>query len=195
MFGVDEMVAAFDVVDVNPNPARFDHRKAESINGDHIRLLPPEEFARRLLPYLSEFVRSDRDRDLLDAAAPLVQERMQLLSEAPALLGFLFTPDDDLTWDADVQPESTDRPVLDAAYEALATVMEWRTEFIETALRNALIEGLGLKPRLAFGPLRAAISGRRISPPLFESMELLGRDSTLERIARYTTLLAEVPTP
>ena len=190
VFTVDEMIAAFDVVDVNPNPARFDHKKAESINGDHIRLLGAEDFATRLRPYLGDAIRGDRDEELLLKAAPLVQERMQVLSEAPGLLGFLFVDDDDLTWDADARPKADARPTLDAAYEALATVMEWTTEFIEAALRAALIDGLGLKPRVAFGSLRAAISGRRISPPLFESMELLGRESTLRRIQRLTEQLA-----
>ena len=190
VFTVDEMIAAFDVVDVNPNPARFDHKKAESINGDHIRLLGAEDFATRLRPYLGDAIRGDRDEELLLKAAPLVQERMQVLSEAPGLLGFLFVDDDDLTWDADARPKADARPTLDAAYEALATVMEWTTEFIEAALRAGLIDGLGLKPRVAFGPLRAAISGRRISPPLFESMELLGRESTLRRIQRLTEQLA-----
>lgn len=190
VFTVDEMIAAFDVVDVNPNPARFDHKKAESINGDHIRLLGAEDFATRLRPYLGDAIRGDRDEELLLKAAPLVQERMQVLSEAPGLLGFLFVDDDDLTWDADALPKADARPTLDAAYEALATVMEWTTEFIEAALRAGLIDGLGLKPRVAFGPLRAAISGRRISPPLFESMELLGRESTLRRIQRLTEQLA-----
>lgn len=187
VFSIDEMVAAFDVADVNPNPARFDHKKAESINGDHIRLLAVDDFAERLRPYLGDLVQTPEQERMLAAAAPLVQERMQLLSEAPGLLAFLFTDDEQLEWDDDVRPKPDAAPVLDAAASALS-VTEWTTAAIETALRAALIDGLGLKPRLAFGPLRAAISGRRISPPLFESMELLGRVSTLRRIERYSAL-------
>ncbi|MEO6199861.1 MAG: glutamate--tRNA ligase, partial [Cryobacterium sp.] len=169
IFGIDEMIAAFDVADVLPNPARFDLKKAESINGDHIRLLPVNEFARRLVPYLGGIIKDDADTLLLLKAAPLVQERMQLLGEAPALLQFLFTADDELEFDADALPGAEGPEVLDAAL-ALLPGVEWTTEAIEAALRAELIDARGIKPRLAFGPLRTAISGRRISPPLFESM-------------------------
>jgi glutamyl-tRNA synthetase len=189
VFSIDEMVAAFDVVDVNPNPARFDLKKAESINGDHIRLLSTTELANRLEPYLGALVQTEIDRNLLLAATPLVQERMQLLGEAPALLSFLFTPDDDIEIDADAMPGPDAAPILDAATGALIGLDDWKHEAIEEALRVALIEGLELKPRIAFGALRTAISGKRISPPLFESMELLGHDSTLERLARLRSRL------
>ena len=189
VFTTDEMIAAFDVTDVNPNPARFDLKKAESINGDHIRMLPADEFARRIAPYLGELVSLPEDEPLLRAAAPLVQERMQLLGEAPGLLAFLFTADDEIAWDADALPTSDARPTLDAALAALRELEDWTTETTEDALRTALIDGLGLKPRLAFGPVRSAISGRRISPPLFESMELLGKVSTIARIERLAATL------
>jgi glutamyl-tRNA synthetase len=189
VFTIDEMVAAFDVADVNPNPARFDHKKAEAINGDHIRLLDGDDFRGRLLPYLTEFVSdpaTPEQLEVLTKAAPLVQERMQLLGEAPGLLGFLFTADDDLVIEDDalgtLKPDAGD--VLRASIAALEPLDEWTTESIEGALRASLIDGLGLKPRLAFGPLRVAVSGRRISPPLFESMEILGKDSTVTRLRR-----------
>ena len=189
VFDLDEMVAAFDVVDVNPNPARFDVKKAEAINGDHIRRLGADDFAARLVPYL-DGVLSDpatpEELQLLGRAAPLVQERMALLGEAPGLLGFLFTGDDDLTWEEDALKTLKDGSddALRASVTALEGVQDWRTEDIQAALTTALVDGLGLKPRLAYGPLRVAVSGRRISPPLFESMELLGRDSTLRRLRR-----------
>jgi glutamyl-tRNA synthetase len=189
VFSIDEMVAAFDVVDVNPNPARFDIRKAESINGDHIRLLAINDLANRIQPYMGNLVQTEIDRNLLLAATPLVQERMQLLGEAPALLSFLFTPDDDIVFDADALPGADAAPILEAAAAALAGLETWTHDSIEEALRLAVIEGLGLKPRIAFGALRTAISGKRISPPLFESMELLGRDSTLVRISRLVPQL------
>ena len=189
VFSIDEMVAAFDVEDVNPNPARFDVKKAESINGDHIRLLSADVFADRLLPYLGDLVQTDEHRAMLQAAAPLVQERMQLLGEAPDLLRFLFTDDEALACEADALPGVAAKPTLEASITALGAVEDWSTPAIEEALRAALIEGLGLKPRVAFGPLRAAISGRRISPPLFESMELLGRTSTLVRLERLAATL------
>jgi len=189
VFSINEMVAAFDVDDVNPNPARFDVKKAESINGDHIRLLSTEDFANRLLPYLGDLIRNEADRELLLSAAPLVQERMQLLGEAPGLLAFLFTDDDDLTFDADALPGPEGPEVLDAALAVLPGIPDWNHEAIEAALRAELIDVKQLKPRLAFGPLRSAISGRRISPPLFESMQLLGRESSLARIARLRAQL------
>ncbi|MBF4581047.1 glutamate--tRNA ligase [Curtobacterium sp. VKM Ac-2865] len=187
VFSIDEMVQAFDVADVNPNPARFDHKKAEAINGDHIRLLDPVDFRDRLKPYLTEYVdvpATPEQERVLELAAPLVQERMQLLGEAPAMLGFLFTADADLVVEDDALASLKGDPteVLQASTTALEGVEEWRTEQIEAALRTALIDGLGLKPRVAFGPLRVGVSGRRISPPLFESMEILGKDSTLARL-------------
>ena len=189
VFSIDEMVAAFDVEDVNPNPARFDVKKAESINGDHIRLLEADDFARRLEPYLVGLVNNDDDRALLRRAAPLVQERMQLLGEAPGLLGFLFETDSQLVFEADALPGAEGAEVLDAALGALAGIPDWTTAGIEEALRAELIDSRGMKPRTAFGPLRTAISGRRISPPLFESMELLGRESSLARITRLRAQL------
>jgi glutamyl-tRNA synthetase len=189
VFSVEELVAAFDVVDVNPNPARFDLKKAESINGDHIRLLSAEELSRRIEPYMGNLVQTEIERNLLEKATPLVQERMQLLGEARALLSFLFTPDNDIEFDADARPGAEAAAILDAASVALEGLETWTTAKIEETLRVVLIEGLELKPRIAFGALRTAISGKRISPPLFESMELLGKDSTLARLARLRIAL------
>ncbi|HEY5231523.1 MAG TPA: glutamate--tRNA ligase family protein, partial [Galbitalea sp.] len=189
VFSIAEMVAAFDVVDVNPNPARFDLKKAESINGDHIRLLSTADLSSRLEPYMGNLVQSEIERILLEQATPLVQERMQLLGEAPALLSFLFLPDEDIEFDADALPGAEAAPILDAASEALEGLESWKHDAIEELLRVALIEALEVKPRIAFGALRTAISGKRISPPLFESMELLGKDSTLARVARLRSRL------
>ncbi|MCL3836577.1 glutamate--tRNA ligase [Aeromicrobium duanguangcaii] len=180
IFSLEEMVAAFEIERVNPNPARFDLKKCEAINGDHVRMLSPEEFVKRLLPYLPEGV----DVDLVTAAAPLVQERSNLLTEAADMLAFLFAGDD-FTVDPDDAAKQLNEDGLEvakAAREALAGVGEWNTESIEAALRQALVEERGLKPRLAFGPVRVAVTGKRISPPLFESMELLGREASLARL-------------
>jgi glutamyl-tRNA synthetase len=189
VFSIDELVAAFDVVDVNPNPARFDLKKAESLNGDQIRLLSVNELATRVAPYLGDLVTTPEQHELLRRATPLVQERMQLLGEAPGLLAFLFTADDELEVEADALPKLGGAEVLDASIAALGDLDTWTHDAIEAALRAALIEGLELKPRVAFGPLRSAISGRRISPPLFESMELLGKQSSLTRLARLRSRL------
>jgi glutamyl-tRNA synthetase len=194
VFSMDEMVAAFDITDVNPNPARFDLKKAESINGDHIRLLGPDVFVERLLPHLTGLVAdppTGTEQAILREAGPLVQERMQLLSEAPALLGFFFAPDDSIEVDADATPPAGSAEILDAAGGALEQLNDWSHAEIERVLRTELIDGGGLKPRIAFGPLRTALSGKRISPPLFESMQLLGKESTLARLSRLAASLGE----
>ncbi|MBN9179998.1 MAG: glutamate--tRNA ligase, partial [Microbacterium sp.] len=198
VFSRAELIDAFDIVNVNPNPARFDQKKAESINGDHIRMLEPADFAARLVPYLAQAgvigeEPTDEQRALIAAAAPLVQERMQLLGEAPGLLGFLFV--DEVTYADDALaglPANTGE-VLVASVGALELVPD--TEFtaaaVQDALAAALIEGLGLKPRVAYGPLRVAVSGRRVSPPLFESMELLGKPETIRRLGALVVRLAQ----
>jgi len=199
VFSLDEMVGAFDIVDVNPNPARFDLKKAESINGDHIRLLEPADFARRLVPYLASAgivaePPTDAQEHVLATAAPLVQERMQLLGDAPGLLGFLFTDAASFSYEDGALATLPDNAaeVLEASLAPLEALGDgaWTHETIETALRAALIDGLGLKPRIAFGPLRVAVSGRRVSPPLFESLEILGRDETLARVRRLAAQVA-----
>ena len=189
VFTMDEMTAAFDVSEVNPNPARFDVKKAESINGDHVRRLSIDDFVERSIPYCSgaglfNDVPRPSERALLAAAAPLVQERVSLLGEVPGMVAFLFTADDDLEIEADARASLGDdaAAVLDAGLAALEPLDPFEPAAIEEALRAALVDGLGLKPRIAFGALRVAVSGRRVSPPLFESMQLLGRDSTLARV-------------
>ncbi|HET8927001.1 MAG TPA: glutamate--tRNA ligase [Microbacterium sp.] len=189
VFSLEEFIAAFDIVDVNPNPARFDQKKAESINGDHIRMLEPADFAARIVPYLAAAgVIGEQptavESALIAQAAPLVQERVQLLGDVPGMLGFLFT--DEVVYEEDALkslPENASE-VLVASVGALQLVpdAEFTTAAVQEALSVALIEGLGLKPRVAYGPLRVALSGRRVSPPLFESMELLGKSETLRRL-------------
>ncbi|QOD44723.1 glutamate--tRNA ligase [Clavibacter zhangzhiyongii] len=200
VFSRMEMITAFDVADVTPAPARFDLKKAESLNGDHIRLLALEDFAGRLVPYLQAagVVGAELTHDekrMLDAAAPLVQERMQLLGEAPDLLSFLFTTADALPYDdAAVQALKDDAgEVLAASRGALDGVphTQWDVDLVQEMLQNTLITGMGMKPRLAYGPLRVAVSGRRISPPLFESMVLLGKDETIARLDRLAGMLGE----
>jgi len=191
VFSVEEMIAAFDVADVNPNPSRFDIKKAEAINSSHIRLLAPEDFRERLVPYLhtaglvsaAEYAGlTDRERALLDAAAPLVQERITLLGEAVGMLGFLYLDTVQVADDARAALTPDAAGVLDAAQAALEAVSGFDAATIQAALSAALVEDLGLKPRVAFTPLRVAVTGRRVSPPLFESMEILGKDATLARL-------------
>ena len=190
IFSLEEMIGAFEIGDVNPNPARFDLKKADAINGSHMRLLSLDDITHRVLPFLkadgvvSDPV-SDADAQLLELAMPLVGERINKLTEASAMLGFLFIDEADFTRDeADVEKLLNDdgRTIVQAAYDAVNDLATWSTDAIQTALNHKLIEELALKPRVAFGPVRVAITGRRISPPLFESMELLGRERSLARL-------------
>jgi glutamyl-tRNA synthetase len=186
VFTVEEMVEAFDIKDVNPNPARFDIKKAEAINADHMRMLPIEELTHRVVPFLqAEGVLTDpvddADAQLLELAMPLVAERMNKLTEAAPMLGFLFV--DEASFTLVDELDDAGRDVVRAAQEALSGLESWSTADIETALRSKLVEELGLKPRLAFGPVRVAVTGRKVSPPLFESLELLGRDRSLARLS------------
>ncbi|QPZ39770.1 glutamate--tRNA ligase [Paramicrobacterium chengjingii] len=198
VFTLDEMVERFDIADVNPNPARFDLKKAESINGDHIRMLEVDDFASRCVPYLVEagvFTEplSDDQREILAKAAPLVQTRMSLLGDAPGMLGFLFTDAASIEFQADALKSlpKNSVEVLDAALTVLRASDEWTAGALQQVLAEALVERLELKPRIAYGPLRVAVSGRRVSPPLFESMEILGKTDSIARIERLVAHLGE----
>ena len=197
IFSVDQLVANFDIHNVLANPARFDIKKATAINGTHIRMLEPQDFRNRLTPYLRSAgltgeTLTDEQNAILDQAAPLVQERMNLLGETPGLLGFLFRSDDQIQIAPDARKQLKDSApqVLQAAVEALEPLDDFTAEPIEAALREAIVEGLEIKPRLAFGPVRTAVSGERISPPLFESLEILGKESSLNRIKALASQLS-----
>lgn len=201
VFSIDDLMKHFDIHDVLGNPARFDVRKAEAINGSHVRLLEAEDFRNRLVPYLysagivsAETFEglSEREQKILTAGAPLTQERMQLLGEAPQLLGFLFKEDADIVIaeDAVKQLKESAPQVLDAAIKAVEALDDFNAETIQAALRESIVDGLGIKPRLAFGPVRTAVSGERISPPLFESMEILGKESSLVRLRALASSLS-----
>ncbi len=189
-FSKEQMAAAFSLERVSANPARFDLKKCTAINADWIRALPADELAARVQDVLvSDGVLvepvAEADARTLSAAVPLVQERMETLGQAAGMLGFLFAEDASFTPDPDdaarmLGPDA--RPALSAARGALAGLAQWTSDEIQAALRAALVEGLGLKPKVAFGALRVAVTGRRVSPPLFESIELLGRERTLVRI-------------
>ncbi|SDK85466.1 glutamyl-tRNA synthetase [Actinopolyspora mzabensis] len=189
VFDLEEMVSAFDIRRVSANPARFDQKKADAINAAHLRALELGDFIDRVVPYLVAggvlpAGPNERQLETVRAAAPLVQERLTVLSDAVGMMGFLFAGEE-------FEPEpaaaakalgSDARPVLSAALEVLEPLPEWRAADIENALKQAIVEGLGIKPRKAFTPVRVAITGRTVSPPLFESMELLGRQSCLDRL-------------
>lgn len=192
VFSLDEMVRAFDVADVNANPARFDQKKADAINAEHIRLLDADDFTARLRAYFAEH---GHDLGLGDAqfaeAARLVQTRIVVLGDGWELLKFL----DDDAYAIDEKAAAKELgpdagPVLDVSLAALDGVGDWSVENIETALKTTLIDDMGLKPRKAFAPIRVAATGSSVSPPLFESLELLGRDRSLNRLQQARNRVA-----
>jgi glutamyl-tRNA synthetase len=174
----DELVERFSLDRIGASPATFDYAKLDWLNGVYLRELPRTEFADALVAYLRE-QGFEGDEETIRASAPLVQEKISRLDEYPRFAGFFFRR---------VEPpaELLDgaAPVLAEARETLASVEPFAAQPIETALR-ALAERLGLKPRDAFGPIRAAVTGSKVSPGLFESLELLGRDESLARLDRY----------
>jgi glutamyl-tRNA synthetase len=198
IFTFDEMVESFDWKRVNAVGPVFDLDKLGWLNGHYIRELSVGDLAGRIATHLSRVgvlpaEPTPEQLAVVRAATPHVNERMAVLSEAEGMLGFLFVDDDAFT----IEPESAAAvlkgpagDVLNAAVAVLEPLDDWSTAAIETALRATLVEGLGLKPKLAFGPVRVAVTGRRISPPLFESLELLGHDRTLRRLRAATSQVA-----
>ncbi|MBS5748236.1 MULTISPECIES: glutamate--tRNA ligase [Actinotignum] len=198
VFSKEELVEHFDIHNVNPNPARFDDKKCVAINADHIRLLDVADYTRRLVPYLSEVLSgrayeelTDREREILDAAAPLAQTRMQLLGEARDLLGFLFVGAAELDYNEKALSKLRDSApeALRGAREALSALDDFTPEAIKPALDAALVEGLGIKPRFAFGPLFVAMTGTNVSIPVIDSIAILGRE---EAVARIDQLLEKI---
>lgn len=208
VFTFEEFSTGFDWAKVNTVGPVFNLEKLNWLNGHYLRQLEPGEVASRLLPYLQTAgVLSDQpslpELGRLEAVAELVQTRIVTLTDAVPLIAPFYTDDAELPIadDARGQLKEDAGTVLDAALTALEAIdgtivdtldaqPDWNHERIEQALRAALVEGLGLKPRLAFGPLRTAVSGQKISPPLFESMEVLGKASTMARLTRLRDELA-----
>jgi len=183
---MEELVQLFTVERVNSSPARFDMKKLEAINGDKIRALTIDDFLSRALPFLMKdgvIQGSDEEIAIVKSALPIIQERIARMNEVTAMLKFLFV--EDVIFDAESETKVKEEPsqhVISQALSALENVNDWKHDVIEAALRAVLIEKLGLKPRLAFGPVRIAVTGSHISPPLFESMELLGKARSLARL-------------
>jgi glutamyl-tRNA synthetase len=181
-FTLAELERVFSLERVSRNPAMFDNAKLDALNGWYIRRLAPRDLAERLVPFMARAGHPDPDIDLLARAAPLIAERVAHLDQAPDMLGFLLVervePDPDEA--ARVLTEEA-RSFLDAAAKVLRPLEPWTSEAIERALRE-LADEQGLKPRKAFQPIRLAVTGRLVSPPLFESMELLGRERSLARL-------------
>ena len=190
IFTFAEMTGSFDWSRVNTVGPVFDLDKLGWLNGHYLRELSEEEFGRRALPYLQRAglvldPPTGEELDLIAALTPLVQTRLAVLSELPDLVRFAFVSDDDFA----VDPQAASKtmlgevaPWLVAAADALDALPDWTTTAVESALKQTLVERLGLKPRQAFAPVRLAVTGRSVSPPLYESMELLGRERTVARL-------------
>ena len=187
-----ELCELFTVEKVNSSPARFDMKKLEAINGDKIRALTIDEFLTWALPFLIKAQTISGTPDeiaLVKAALPIIQERIVMLSEIPAMLNFLFMKDFVVSTESiDKVIDTAAKDVLKRSLKELEPISDWSHLNIEAALRTALIDEMGLKPRVAFGVVRIATTGSTISPPLFESMELLGKATALARISSALTL-------
>ena len=187
-----ELCELFTVEKVNSSPARFDMKKLEAINGDKIRALTIEDFLSWVLPFLIKagVISGTPDEiELVKRALPIIQERIIMFSEVPAMLNFLFVQE--LTIESESLPKIKDadaKVILKRSLKELAPISDWTHTTIEAALRTSLIDEMGLKPRVAFGAVRIATTGGAVSPPLFESMELLGKEASLARISAALAL-------
>jgi glutamyl-tRNA synthetase len=179
----DELVERFSLERVSSSPSQLDYQKLDWMNGVYLRELEPHDFAHRLLLWLGENG-YDWDAELVTRAAPLVQEKISRLAEFPGFAGFFF---------GEVEPDAAEldggAPMLAAADEALASLEPFEAAQIEAALREAA-DRLELKPRQAFQPIRVAVTGSKVSPGLFESIELLGRETTLSRLRAAAAVAA-----
>ncbi|CAB4795334.1 unannotated protein [freshwater metagenome] len=187
-----ELCELFTVEKVNSSPARFDMKKLEAINGDKIRALTIDEFLTWALPFLIKagvITGAPEEIALVKRALPIIQERIIMFSEVPAMLNFLFVKNFEVATDSLSKViDSAAKEVLKRALKELEPISDWTHSSIEAALRASLIDEMGLKPRIAFGAVRIATTGSTISPPLFESMELLGKEASLARISAALTL-------
>ena len=197
IFSFEELVESFDWQRVNVVGPVFDLDKLGWLNGHYIRDLPVEELADRVVEHLVfrevlPATPTDEQVRLVRAITPHIQERMNLLDEAVGMVGFLLTPTADLQLEDDAVAAlgETAPATLEAAYTGLANLGIWDAASIESQLRASVVDGLGLKPKVAFTPIRVAVTGRRISPPLFESIEVLGRAETLARLQALSARLA-----
>ena len=189
---ISEIIEMFDIADVNPSAAMFDVKKLEAINGEYIRALSPEEFGKSIAPWLEEEDWAGNvDDEVLRQVAPLVQERTRVLAEAPKQLDFFFWDNQEMDSDAwqKVMLKDSARSILEAARSVLADV-EWNVEALHEAVRK-IAESHELKLGKAQAPIRVAITGRTVGPPLFESMYFLGREVVVERLGNASQKLVE----
>lgn len=183
---MQELTELFTVERVNSSPARFDMKKLEAINGDKIRVLDIDDFLSRALPFVIKagiISGTDSEKAVIKSVLPIIQERIAKLSEVPQMVKFLFGESVEIEGESKEKiSDEVSKDVLRRSLAALEPLTLWNHLSIDAALRAVLIDEMGLKPRIAFGAVRIAVTGSHISPPLFESMELLGKDRALTRI-------------
>lgn len=180
----EQFVEEFDWAKVNTVGPIFDLKKLDWLNGHYIRSLSAEDLADRIIAFEeAHWTPAEEQVEVLRKAVPIIQERLVLLKDALPQLDYLFVSDGELTVDQDAMAGLADNAadVLDAAI-AVTESVAFDTDSIQAGLKERIVEGMGIKPRFAFAPIRVAISGRKVSPPLFESMEILGRESSLARL-------------
>ncbi|HPU75782.1 MAG TPA: glutamate--tRNA ligase family protein, partial [Bacillota bacterium] len=194
IFSMDELVDAFSVETLSRSDAVFDIKKLDWFNGVYIRSLTPEDLAARVRPFMEQAGYAIPDREFLKRAVTLVTDRLGKLTEAPDMLGFLFTDQVDLTRESFAgKGKLTLGDIAGALRECervLGELSQWTHEDIEASLRT-LAESLGWKVGDLLMQVRVAITGRRVTPPLFESLVLLGRETSMARIARAIRALEE----
>jgi glutamyl-tRNA synthetase len=189
-FSMQEMADNFDIKRVSANPARFDIKKCTAINADWIRKLSTEELAQRITDQLvTEKFFIDKpttsQSEMILKATPLVQERLEKLSQAQGMLSFLLIEEKDFKVnheDAESSLTHENMPVLEEAIKIIESINEFETTKLHDEFNKVIVQQMGLKPRVAFTAIRVAVTGRKVSPPLFESMELLGKEKVLSRI-------------
>ena len=195
---LDEMVAEFRLEDVNSSPAFFDERKLVHFNGEYIRALPVDAFVDRAQPFLGAgpWAKEDFDAGAFDQIAPLVQERVKTMADVAAMVDFFFLPEapvDQKAWDKRVVRGTSARGILVAAVDAYASA-RWDAVVLHEATA-AIGESFGLTLGKAQFPIRVAVTGREVGPPLFESLVVLGRERTLERLRVALDRLGRVDRP
>ncbi len=206
IFTQAELAQAFDVANVNPNPARFDDKKCIAINAEHIRRLEVTDLRDRLVSFLARaglvtatsFAQLNmREQEVLQAAAPLVQTRIQLLGEAVDLMRFLFVSSAEVVYEekAVTKLKDTARQVVDTFQDIVAGLSadNFTAENIKAQIDTVLVEGAGIKPRFAYAPLFVAVTGSNVSLPIVDSMAILGKEEVQKRLLRFSEFLAARP--
>ncbi len=185
---MQELVNLFTVDRVHASPARFDPKKLDALNADKIRALSSEEFLERSWNYIVEqnlIENNQGNKEIIASLLPIIQERIVTLNEIPAMANFLFVEQVEIEEESkEMMSKVETKEILQAALNQIKPLNTWDKENLENVLRGELIENRGLKPRIAFAPIRIAVTGSHISPPLFESMVLLGKDRCISRISK-----------